>query len=114
MSRTARLRRQENPCSTPASLMPATRMRARMRPIAILSALSLLVLAAPAATAGHTYSSCMQAWYPAPPPGWSNVCSTTDWWAHNPFTPLVSCLVAPLSITIIGVQYDVAQALACV
>ena len=85
-----------------------------MRTLPLVAAASLLLLAVPAASAGHTYWGCMYAWDPAPPPGWSNVCTTLDWWAHNPFTPLVDCLADPLEISIIGVAYDPFAALACV
>lgn len=85
-----------------------------MRLVHVAIALSLLAVAVPVASATHTYWGCMNVWYPAPPPGWGNVCSTLDWWAHNPFTPLVNCLTDPLEISIIGVEYDPFAALACV
>lgn len=85
-----------------------------MKALVLLATLALAAAAVPLASAGHTYNNCMNVWYPQPPPGWHNVCTTTDWWAHNPFTPLVNCLVAPLEVSVIGVKYDLAEGLACV
>ena len=84
-----------------------------MRLLPLVAAASLLLVAAPVVSASHTYWPCMQIWL-TPPPGWSQVCSTLDWTAHNPFTPLANCLLDPLSVSVIGVEYDVKQALACV
>lgn len=85
-----------------------------MRTAPVLAALALATLPLPLAEAGHTIMTCMSVWDPQPPPGWSIFCGANDWVQHNPFTPLANCLLAPLEIHVVGVTYDVAEALACV
>lgn len=85
-----------------------------MRIVPLVAALALVTFAVPAASAGHTYASCVGIWDPVPPPGWEAFCAQLDWLSHNPVMPLVECLVAPLEIYVVGVKYELAEALACI
>lgn len=76
-----------------------------MKAVAILAAVALLTLALPVASAGHTIQGCMSAWYPAPPPGWSSVCSTLDWAAHNPVSPLANCILSKVKLNPLTIDY---------
>jgi hypothetical protein len=79
----------------------------------VLASLAFATLALPVAAAGP-YEDCMYGvWYPSNPPGWAQVCSALVWVDGNPVTPLAGCLASQLTITIIGVNYNVAGAVAC-
>jgi hypothetical protein len=91
-------------------------MAARMMSRIILPAMLLMTTVVALVPAASADANCdNNVWYPTPPPGWHQVCTTLDWVKGNPVSPILVCAEGKAHVTLspLGATVDWATLSGC-